>query len=149
MVGEHDNFAYYSNASNQEPIELKHGEVYGLSNSFLDIPWPKVLRGKALLNNYIDQLSTKSWQDIDVDNLFDILEDGVKPPANELPNTGIGEPWETSLSSIFVKTPLGYGTRSSTVYLLNEQNHATFIERAYNEDGTLAHSNRHEFDVHK
>lgn len=114
----------------------------------MDIPWPKLLRGKTLLTTYIDQLSTKLWHDLDVDKLFDILEDGIKPPANELPNTGLGEPWETLLSSIFVKTTLGYGTRSSTVYLLNKQNHATFIERIYNEDGTLASSNTHEFDMH-
>jgi len=163
LVADRCNFAYYSNANKDPPVALNHNQVYGLSNSFLETPWPKLTRGKTLLSEYINNLcrlpntqcentqqkdsntknndksenSQKSSRDlIDLNQLLTILRDDVKPPASELPNTGIGEPLETLLSSIFVTTPNHYGTRCSTIYLIDAKNRVTFYERTYNEDNT-------------
>jgi len=152
------NFAYYSNVNQQGPVELKYGEVYGLSNAFLDTPWPKVCRGKEMLSDYISQLCSNGQteppdthtsgneKELDFEHLLEIMHDSTKPPASSLPNTGVGEPWETLLSSIFVSTPFSYGTRCSTVFVIDSQGHVTFIERSFCEDGTTSDA-KFEFSV--
>ncbi|HLG31670.1 MAG TPA: NRDE family protein, partial [Ignavibacteriaceae bacterium] len=48
---------------------------------------------------------------------------------NELPDTGLTKEIEKSISSIFVETP-DYGTRSSTVILIDKNDNVTFIEKS-------------------
>jgi len=132
VVSNKDNFAYYSNVKNH-PQLLENGKIYGISNASLDTPWPKVTRGKEMLSTYLHSTQNNN---IDINKLFLILQDDHKPPATELPNTGVGEPWETLLSSIFVSTPFEYGTRCSSVYLVDVDRHATFVERSYMPDGS-------------
>jgi uncharacterized protein with NRDE domain len=48
-----------------------------------------------------------------------------------LPDTGIGLEWERILSSMFIASPV-YGTRSSSLLLVDRKRHVTFIERTYN-----------------
>jgi uncharacterized protein with NRDE domain len=47
-----------------------------------------------------------------------------------LPDTGVGLERERALSSMFIKSP-GYGTRCSTVILIDQSNHVSFAERVY------------------
>ncbi len=99
--------------------------IYGLSNRLLDTPWPKVARGKAMLESVLSSMEGPS-----VESLLAILSDRTVPPDSELPDTGIGLEWERILSPVFIKSPT-YGTRSSTVILVDQENRVTFVERTH------------------
>src|SRR5260370_1172971 len=60
--------------------------------------------------------------------LLDALYDEQRAPAQELPETGVGSEWEQALSSMFIKTG-SYGTRCSTVVLVDKQNEVSYSER--------------------
>jgi uncharacterized protein with NRDE domain len=122
IVGSAEQLWYYSNYG-QSVEELKPG-LHGLSNHLLNTPWPKVIRGKEKMNN------TLSSRDIDPTKLFEILFDDHTAPDEKLPNTGVGLERERMLSSMFIKSP-NYGTRCSTVVLVDHSNNVYFSERVY------------------
>ena len=99
--------------------------IYGLSNHLLDTPWPKVVRGKAALAKLLEQAGKPSISD-----LFALLSDTRRAPDHLLPDTGVGLEWERTLSSLFIVSPR-YGTRSSTVLLIDRYASATYIERTF------------------
>lgn len=53
--------------------------------------------------------------------------------TEELPHTGVGVESERVLSPLFI-TGSNYGTRSSTILLLDYDNRVTFIERFFHPD---------------
>ena len=57
---------------------------HGLSNHLLNTPWPKVVTGKSKLMPIFSQ------PEIDIDATFQVLEDRTCPPAEQLPDTGVG-----------------------------------------------------------
>ena len=103
--------------------------VYGLSNADIATPWPKVTQGVTALNDYVQQQST-----INSDDLFDILRHDNKAEDGLLPDTGIGYEWEKALSSIFIQTEK-YGTRTSTLLVVDKNNTLTYKERRFSENG--------------
>jgi uncharacterized protein with NRDE domain len=62
--------------------------------------------------------------------LFDALREDRRAEDHELPSTGIALDWERVLSPAFISTPT-YGTRASTVVLIESSGAATLIERSY------------------
>jgi uncharacterized protein with NRDE domain len=64
-----------------------------------------------------------------VDHLFSILTQADPFPDEQLPKTGVPLEWERMLSSLFIKSD-DYGTRSSTVLLMSDQQ-IEFVERVY------------------
>lgn len=111
---------YRSNVSGaDEP--LGQG-FHGLSNAFLDTPWPKVQRAVAGLERIAGQ------PDPDVEALFALLADDVPARDEELPDTGLDLERERALSSIRIDLP-GYGTRCSTVLLVDRDGLVRFEER--------------------
>lgn len=137
IVGEKDRLYWYSNRGNM--IRNLRPGVYGLSNHLLNTAWPKVIRGKEALKKLL--LDEK---DPDPDALFDILADREIPDDESLPDTGVGLEWERMLSPIFITSPT-YGTRSSTVLLIDIKDHVTFIERTFNSDPCRSSTIKHEF----
>jgi uncharacterized protein with NRDE domain len=113
---------YFSNRGDR--IKMLESGIYGLSNHLLDTPWQKVTRGKAALKNLIEK------EDFAAESLFEILIDTTEAADADLPDTGIGQARERLLSSIFIETPI-YGTRSSTVLLIETGGKVSFTERAY------------------
>ena len=105
--------------------ELAPG-LYGLSNRLLDTPWPKTELAKKAMGSLLTRTDSPLPEEI-----FGILEDQSKPDDKELPDTGVGLKWERILSSIFIVSPV-YGTRSSSVIMIDRKNHVTFIERVFN-----------------
>ena len=67
---------------------------------------------------------------IDPEMLFEILYDDQIAVDNLLPNTGLTLERERALSSMFIKTE-GYGSRCSTVILIDKNNEVLFSERVY------------------
>ena len=118
------NLCWFSNRGGA-PLFLQPG-IHGLSNHLLDTPWPKVSHGKESLEQLVSE-----GKSIQPDALFAILADRTIAPDNLLPDTGVGIELERFLSPLFISTP-AYGTRSSTVILIDREGEATFIEKTYN-----------------
>jgi uncharacterized protein with NRDE domain len=124
LVRDPDNLWYYSN-KDASPRRLEAG-VYGVSNHLLNTPWPKVKQGRRAL----EDLLGKPTEGIDCEELFGVLENQATAPDHLLPQTGVGYEWEKILSATFISSPT-YGTRSSTLLLINIQGEVTIIERTW------------------
>ncbi|MFQ3250657.1 MAG: hypothetical protein ACI9O6_002496 [Glaciecola sp.] len=123
-------------------IPLEDG-VYGLSNASLNSPWPKISTGRDALAKYCQHADV-----LDTEHLFELLKNN-KPAADDaLPKTGVPIEIERQLSSIFIKSP-DYGTRSSTVLLVDHHQHVIWEERAFNADGEQTAVQHFEFDIKK
>lgn len=123
VVGSVEELWYYSNY--REGVSKLEPGFYGLSNHLLETPWPKVTRGKEKLAPILNQ------QTIQPDQLFEILLDDQRADDNHLPQTGLPLDRERALSSMFIKTE-NYGSRCSTVILVDQNNQVHFTERVYN-----------------
>ncbi|MEM1117197.1 MAG: NRDE family protein [Bacteroidota bacterium] len=112
-----------------QPTELGPG-VYGLSNDRLDVPWPKVERGRTAFRS-----ATEAGADLDA--LLDLLDDRHQPPDAALPDTGVGLEWERCLAPMRIVTP-DYGTRVSTALVVGRDGRPEAAERTWAADGTEA-----------
>ncbi len=112
---------HFLNAVDPTPQRLQAG-VYGVSNAGLDTPWPKLLKAKAALSEHL--------HDVQPEALFRFLADPQAAPDAELPNTGVGLATEKLLSSVFIASP-NYGTRASTVLIVNADGSRRMIERSF------------------
>ena len=99
--------------------------LYGISNHLLDTAWPKIEKGKGLLN---DQLSGR--KKLDIEKIWEILADRSLPADEDLPDTGVGLEWERILAPLFISSP-DYGTRSSSIVLMEYSGRTTFMERTF------------------
>jgi uncharacterized protein with NRDE domain len=122
VLGNVDQLWYYSNYKNG--IQKLGSGFYGLSNHLLETAWPKVVRGKAKIKPILDQPR------IDPEALFEVLYDELPANDEQLPDTGLSRERERALSPMFIKT-IGYGSRCSTVILVDHQNEVVFAERDY------------------
>jgi uncharacterized protein with NRDE domain len=123
LIGDENDLFVYSNRSAAK--KLPPG-IYGLSNHLLDTPWPKIKRGKRMLE---EALAKKG--DALEEALFAMLADRNVPPDSQLPDTGVGPEWERMLSPMFIASP-GYGTRSSTILLIGKNRRVKLVEKVYN-----------------
>ncbi|HEU5338603.1 MAG TPA: NRDE family protein [Sulfuricaulis sp.] len=127
LAGDDTALCWYSNRA-EGPQELSAG-VYALSNHLLDTPWPKVARGRAGFESALasDALNESVF--------LDLLSDREVAVEEELPDTGVGRAWEHVLSPIFISSE-SYGTRSSTVVIVDESGDTRFVEKSYGPGGT-------------
>jgi uncharacterized protein with NRDE domain len=121
IAGDLNDFYYYSNYT--EGIQKINAGLHGLSNHLLDTAWPKVARGKKRVAEILK--GKFNYKD-----LFTVLYDVETAADDLLPDTGVGLERERALSSMFIKSP-GYGTRCSTVVLVNNDNEVLFVERVF------------------
>jgi len=124
---------YYSNRLDDGPRALAPG-IYGLSNAFLDTPWPKVVRTVAAF-------ATSIAQRVDPERLFRILGDRQLARDGSLPNTGVPLDWERALSAVQIRAN-GYGTRASTVITVRCDGVVRFVERSFDADDPERHVDR-------
>lgn len=113
---------YYSNIENK--IKQMQAGIHGLSNRLLNTPWPKVEIGKQKLQTLIEK------NEVTPQTLLQLLADKQQAPIQQLPNTGVPLEVEKQLSSIFIDMK-GYGTRCSTVILIDKNRNVTFHERTF------------------
>ncbi len=64
----------------------------------------------------------------DVQALFDLLADDRTVPDHHLPETGVDLEWERLLSAIHIRSE-DYGTRSSSVLMIDAQGNASLHEK--------------------
>ncbi len=123
LVGDAQSLLYVS-SHRAEPTPVAAG-IHGLSNGQLDTPWPKVRRGIARL-----EALSKAPEDALTAGLFELLLDRTRAADAELPDTGVGLEWERTLSAPFIVAD-GYGTRASTVLLVDSEGNGRFEERSF------------------
>jgi uncharacterized protein with NRDE domain len=122
LLGEAKDLYVYSN---RDDIQKLSEGIHGLSNRLLDTPWPKVRRGKKLLEAALEKKGNELEE-----SLFALLADRRIPPDDELPQTGVGLEWERILSPVFITSPI-YGTRSSTILLVGKNRRVKVVEKVY------------------
>ncbi|WP_024694233.1 NRDE family protein [Pseudomonas syringae] len=116
---------YYLNSADPTPQLLGEG-VYGLSNAGLNTPWPKLLKARAALTAQLDDPQPQA--------LLNLLRDAEPAADAELPETGVGLVTEKLLSSVFIASP-NYGTRASTVLIVNADGTRQMIEHSFGPQG--------------
>ncbi len=139
IIGEKDQLYWFSNRGDGAH-KLSPG-LYGLSNRLLDSPWPKVTRSKEAMASLLSEQKNPPQE-----KLFHMLGDRSIARDEQLPDTGVGMEWERILSPIFITSPT-YGTRSSTVILIDRNNGVTFTEKTFNSDPEHATSVQYEFKI--
>ncbi len=144
LVGDLSELLWVSNRGSAGAQVVEPG-VHGLSNRALDTPWPKVDRGKAGL---ADCLPEDNRASLAVEPLFDLLVDTATPPDGELPSTGVGVEMERILAPIFITGEV-YGTRSSTVILIDHEDQVSFIECSYDSGGTPIRNRGYAFSLRR
>lgn len=134
IYGPVNDVRYHNNIEgSDEP--LKPG-IHGLSNHFLDTPWPKVVKAKQQLEKVLALPDAKLPE-----ALFHLLADDATAVDASLPDTGLPIEMERAASSIFIKTP-GYGTRCSTVVLVDKEGTVRFEERNFPGNGSMVENFR-------
>jgi uncharacterized protein with NRDE domain len=124
LFGDHRGLFYHTNRGD-DSFRIEAG-IHGLSNGLLDTPWPKVIAAREHMAHLLGDDS------IDQEALFALLADRSSYPDPLLPDTGFGIERERHLSPIFIAGK-EYGTRSSTLVLVDRDNHLTFRERTWND----------------
>ena len=103
--------------------------VHGRSNADFNTPWPKT---RALMQR------VEAWlghgDDDDFAPLFAALADPHGYPDDLLPDTGIGLERERWLSSAFIRGER-YGTRASTLVLIDHAGAGRIVERRFGPNG--------------
>lgn len=133
------NCYYFSNQLSHPPQKLTAG-YYVLSNHFLNTPWPKSQRLAENLTQHLRSGSPK-----DNDTIFQLLKDNTRAPEHLLPRTGLSLEREQLLSSPFIISK-EYGTRSSSIWAVDQNGRSIVHESSYNRDGV--ETERHSWPIH-
>lgn len=137
LVGGTRALYYFSNRGGNAPTALAPG-VYGLSNHLLDTPWPKLARTRERFNALLSQ------SEIAPEDLFSMLGDREQATGPDLPSTGLPEDWERVVSAPFIVNER-YGTRCSSVLLVERTGRTILQERRFDAAGIQSGNSRFEF----
>ena len=129
---------YYSNYGNKV-AQLGTG-LYGLSNALLDSKWPKIEAGKAALVPLITK------DKIYKEELFSSMTNPELASDEQLPNTGLPLEKERAISSMFIDIE-GYGTRCTTLIMVDKNGKVDFTERQYENGFATGEENQFSFQV--
>ncbi|WP_448549133.1 NRDE family protein [Thalassotalea fusca] len=128
LIFERNNSLFCFNSVSKHAARLQAG-FHSVCNGNIDDTWPKMAKG----NQQLEQTLRLNKQ-VSEAKLFELLRDDQKAPESCLPSTGVDFEVESELSSIFVQMPQ-YGTRSSTIFLRENNGNSRIIERLFNEKG--------------
>ena len=126
LTGDRTDLYYYSNKG--QGLQKVGPGIYGVSNHLLNTDWPKVQKGKEGMSKVIN-----GCQDELIEKLLNMLQNADEAPDELLPDTGVSIEWERKLSPLFIKSE-NYGTRSSTVLLMSDQE-IQYVERVFSTEG--------------
>jgi uncharacterized protein with NRDE domain len=131
LVADDEALWYASNRATPCARALPPG-VYGLSNHLLDTPWPKLARVRRAFGAWLEAARPETGE------LLRMLADRTPAaPHERLPETGLSPEWERLLSSPFILSP-EYGTRCSTVLLLEPNGAFELRERRFDRTGVVS-----------
>lgn len=114
--------------------------VHGLSNHLLDSRWPKVTTAKSRMEAIVHHGA------VDPGQIFAALSDPVPYADNLLPDTGVGLERERMLSPLFIEND-DYGTRSSTVILIDRKGRVIFTERVFDHVSQTSSTRSYDFQL--
>ncbi len=146
LLSDGDSLWYGSNRVTPFARALAPG-VHGLSNEHLDAPWPKLLRVRAGFEAWLRE--NTQGQAVSPEALFALLDDRrpALPPGTATGRADTAGPgsrermsasdWERTLSAPFVQHPQ-YGTRCSTVVLMEASGSLRVAERRFDREGRRA-----------
>ena len=126
LVGDRETL-WYAATGQRAPQALAPG-FYGLSNAALDTPWPKIARGGAAFQTWVEDGAA------DDEALFAIMRDETRADDDALPSTGVGRAHERVLSPLFIRS-LDYGTRATTLLRFGASGRMDFAERPFGPNG--------------
>jgi len=131
LLADRDSLWYGSNRTTPFARSLPPG-VYGLANESLDTPWPKLERVRAGFQAWL-----RAGAAAGVAELFTLLADRTTGEDPSLAHAGpLPREWARALSAPFVLHP-EYGTRCSTVLLLEGAGRLHLAERRFDPAGQL------------
>jgi uncharacterized protein with NRDE domain len=161
LLGDGEQLVYGSNRAERFARRLEPG-LHGLSNHLLDTPWPKLRRVRGALERWIDRARSDAdvgtnadaeaalaggaarrggarsdaWSRLaaDAEWLMDVFADREYSTAPHDPSSGLSPDWERTLSAPFVLNP-DYGTRCTTVLLIDHDDRTWFGERRFDPAG--------------
>jgi len=136
LLGTPERLAYVSNRDEQVR-EIAAG-CHGLSNDLLDTDWPKVRSGRDRLQRLLEDGR------VDPEALLELLTERSLVPGDMPPGAEDGEIRRHLMNHYFIVSP-EYGTRSSTVLLLDRSGGVTFVERRFAPDGSATGTSRFEW----
>jgi uncharacterized protein with NRDE domain len=131
---------YLNNARETLHVQPLSAGVYGLSNGWLDAPWPKSERLSGAIQQALPQVQlAEDWGT----HLMPHLRSTDKAASHLLPETGISHEAERQLSPVFIDWPQRtYGTRSSHLLAIDATDRLFFLEHRY-PDHPMAERQRH------
>jgi uncharacterized protein with NRDE domain len=133
LVGTRNSLAYVSNR-HERVVDIAAGS-HGLSNHLLDTEWPKVHSGRARLDCLLQQ------DRIDAEELLGMLTERSTVPGDMPQDAGDGAIRRHLMNHYFIVSP-AYGTRSSTVLLMESGGRIEFVERRFSPDGSETGTSR-------
>lgn len=128
LAADSDELACVSNRG--EPTQVLRPGLYGLSNAALDTPWPKLLRSRNALRSLVDS------GEVNFTSLFRLLSDRVPAAIEDVQSDDLPFELARSLTAPFIVTP-EYGTRCSSVVLVDYSGRIEFAERSFASSGRL------------
>lgn len=126
LVGDLLNEELYFFSNYENKIKKIGKGIYGLSNALLDTPWHKVKKVREKLRKTV----MENPERIESTHLLTTLIDKEIPEDSEVQQIGLTMNWERMLSPMFIESK-EYGTRASSVILLDRRNSLLFKERVY------------------
>ena len=137
LFGSFKHVRYMSNRHEMQ-TDLTYG-IHGLSNHYLNSPWPRVQIGKKWIEQETEQGAT-----IDPERLFNILlYKGDTGKFTECQDSGSASTPNEPDVAMFLRSQ-DFGTRSSTVILVEKSGAIYFEERTYNYSSE-SHLSRREY----
>jgi uncharacterized protein with NRDE domain len=134
MLADAESLWYASNRADEFARRLDAG-MYGLSNEYLDTPWPKLVRVRAGLRSLLESKAADDAHTLTA-GLFDLLADREPALPDALPPGDIPPELARKLSAPFV-LDAAYGTRCSTVLTITDEGTLTITERRFDANGAL------------
>ena len=126
LFGDIGQLRYQTNKSTLSTVI--RGGVHALSNSLINTPWPRVQAGKRLLTDLL-----KRNDDLVPEHLFQILSD------QQSSDTAAQKPHNHPADApLFIRSK-HYGTRTSTVIIVDRDRNVVFEERTYEENTCKSH----------
>jgi uncharacterized protein with NRDE domain len=135
LLADRQSLWYACNRADQFARELPPG-VYGLSNEFLDAPWPKLLRVRARFEAALADPASVGRSAL-TGRLFAMLGDREMVAPEALPPSDLSPEWARKMSAPFVLDST-YGTRCSTVLTLTGDEALEITERRFDANGVAA-----------
>jgi uncharacterized protein with NRDE domain len=140
LLADRNSLWYASNRADRFARELQPG-IYGLSNEYLDTPWPKLVRVRARFEGLLGSADSADPAGL-TNSLFAMLADRETAPPDVLPPGDLTPEWARKLSAPFVLDS-GYGTRCSTVLTISAQGARRIAERRFDAEGAQTGQSEH------